>query len=136
MAYIGPATPSGVRDHIQWAHIPYLLPTTTTMAARVVHLDELATLIATHLVTISPRSAPALAQTCRALEVPALRALWGIQHSIQLLIESVLPMDTCCYTTKARTELFLIVGHLFSSPWDPVCSVTNRSCDGRSLRGS
>ena len=47
----------------------------TTMATQVLQLDELATPIATYLVTISRRSTVALAQTFRALEVPALSAL-------------------------------------------------------------
>jgi len=70
---------------------------TTTMAAQVLQLDELTTLIATHLVTISPRSTVALAQTCRALEVPALSALSGTKSSMKLLISSVLPVDAFCY---------------------------------------
>jgi len=84
--------------------------TTTTMAAQVLQLDELATPIATYLVAISPRSAVALAQTCRVLEVPALSALWGIQSSINLLISSVSPVDACRYSSG-----YGIVGRLLSS---------------------
>ena len=69
------------------------------MAAQVLQLDELATPIATYLVTISPRSAVTLAQTYRFLEVPALSALWGIQSSINLLISSVSPVDACRYSS-------------------------------------
>ena len=63
------------------------------MASQVFSVDELATLIATHLVEISPRSAVSLALTCRALEVPALIALWGTQDSIRSFITHVLPED-------------------------------------------
>ena len=69
------------------------------MTAQVLQLDELATPIATYLVTISPRSAVTLAQTYRFLEVPALSALWGIQSSINLLISSVSPVDACRYSS-------------------------------------
>ena len=88
------------------------------MATRVIHVDELATLIATHLVAISPRSTLTLAQSCRALEIPALSTLWEIQHSIKLLIKSVLPADAYWYTSKARTDRFFVVGH-FLVPLGP-----------------
>ena len=39
-----------------------------------------------HLAKNSPRSTVALAQTCRALGVPPLSALWEIQSSIKLPI--------------------------------------------------
>ena len=63
------------------------------MASQVFIVDELATLVATHLVEISPRSAVSLALTCRALEVPALSALWEAQQSITSFIAHVLPED-------------------------------------------
>ncbi|KAF9790613.1 hypothetical protein BJ322DRAFT_401547 [Thelephora terrestris] len=78
------------------------------MAARVFCVDELATLIATHLVAISPRSAAALAQTCRALEVPALSALWETQDSIRSLITHVLSEDAWRLTTQHRVEAIML----------------------------
>ena len=88
---------------------------TTTLPSRVFGVEELAALIATHLVAISPRAAVALAQTCRALEVPALRALWATRSSLNSLITRVLPANACCYSIQRRTDLYQIVGHLFSS---------------------
>jgi len=118
---------------------PCVLPTATTMVSRVVQIDELATLIATYLVTISPRSAVALAQTCQCLEVPALRALWETQHSIKLLIHIVLQVDGYRYTSQAQS-LFTTVSRFFSPLSDPACSVitkkTNRIWDDRSIRAS
>ena len=46
-----------------------------TMATHVFELDELATHIATHLLAVSPKTTVAFALTCKALEVPAFRAL-------------------------------------------------------------
>ena len=46
-----------------------------TMAAHVFDLDELATRIATHLLAVSPKTTVAFALTCKALEVPAFRAM-------------------------------------------------------------
>ena len=55
------------------------------MAARVFNVDELAARIAAHLLEISPKSTLALALTCQAVEIPALRALWGTQDSLKFL---------------------------------------------------
>jgi hypothetical protein len=78
------------------------------MAARVLCVDELAMLIATHLVAINPRSAIALAQTCRALEVPALSALWETQADLKPLIVCVLPGDAWSSTTGHQGQLLLV----------------------------
>jgi len=51
------------------------------MAARVFKLDELATQIAADLLAISPRTTVSLALTCKALQVPALMALWETECS-------------------------------------------------------
>ena len=85
----------------QWSHSTSSYTTTATMAARI------------HLVTIDPRSTVALTQTCRALEVPVLSAVWEIQSLIKLPILSVLSAVACCYTSYAH------VGHLFSSLGNP-----------------
>ena len=79
------------------------------MASRVFSVDELATLIATHLVEISPQSAVSLAQTCRVLEVPALSALWETQDSIRSFIMCVLPRDVWCYAIRDGPERHSIV---------------------------
>ena len=79
------------------------------MASRVFSVDELATLIATRLVETSPRSAGSLARTCRALEVPALSALWGTQHSVISFITHVLPEDAWRYSPQRGAELHPIV---------------------------
>ena len=55
-----------------------------------------------YLVTIDPRSTVALTQTCQALEVPALSAVWEIQSPIKLPILSVLLAVACCYTSYAH----------------------------------
>lgn len=67
------------------------------MAARIFYLDELATRIATHLLAIGGfRSTVALALTCRALEVPALKTLWETEAcSPKDLILRLLP-DLWC----------------------------------------
>jgi hypothetical protein len=84
------------------------------MATRVFKLDELASRIATYLLTISPRSTVALALTCRALEVPALRALWETQCSFNHLIMRVLSTDAFCFTFPGRSDLCLLVRPVLS----------------------
>lgn len=106
---------SGDKFNELLSSIPYTK--TATMAAKVLYLDELPTLIVTHLVTISPRNTVALTQTCQAPEVPALGVLWEIQSSIKLLIQSVMPVNAYCYIYHAKTEPLQIVGHLFSFLW-------------------
>ena len=93
---------------------------TTTIASRVFGVEDLAGQIATHLVAISQESAVALAQTCRALEVPALSALWVTKNSLNFLITRILPADACCFCIEHTTELYQIVSHLFSLAWDRV----------------
>ena len=90
--------------------------TTTTMAARVFKLDELATRIAEHLFAISPRSIVAFALTCRNLEVPALRTLWEKQDSFSSLIQRVLPTGIQCYVfPDPEEDLCLLVSPLLPS---------------------
>jgi len=80
------------------------------MAARVFNLDELATRIATHLFTISPQGTVALALTCRALEIPALRALWEAQScSLSHLIMRVLSTEVWCFIFPRNSDLCLLV---------------------------
>ena len=85
------------------------------MASRVFNVDELATLIATHLVEISPQSAVSLALTCRALEVPALSALWETQDSVTSLITHVLPEGVWRHSTQHGAELHPIVRYFIRS---------------------
>jgi len=82
------------------------------MAARVFSLDELASRIAIHLLTMSPKSTLALALTCQALKIPALRALWKTQHSLNSLIRSVVPIDMLCFSFPGRSGLLLLVNPL------------------------
>ena len=84
------------------------------MAARVFNVDELATRIATHL-EISPKSTLALALTCRAVEVPALRALWGTQDTLKFLFICVLPTDVWCFGFLPYVDLSLLVSPLVQS---------------------
>ena len=80
------------------------------MATRVFKLDGLATRIATHLSSTSPESTVALALTCRALEVPALRALWGAQIcSLSRLIMRVLSTEAWCLIFPGDSDLCLVV---------------------------
>ena len=79
------------------------------MAARVFKLDELATRISAHLHAISPISTVALALTCRALEVPALRALWEKQGSFIDLITRVLPEGTLRLVFLEEDDIYLLV---------------------------
>ena len=80
------------------------------MAARVLKLDELATRIAIHLLAISPKATVALALTCRALEVPALRTLWEAQHcSLSRLIMRVLSTEVQCFVFPRDSDLCLLV---------------------------
>jgi len=79
------------------------------MASRVFNLDELASRIAIHLLAISSNSTVALALTCKALEVPALRAVWGTRGSLSFLIMRVLSTDAWCFTFPPGTELCLLV---------------------------
>ena len=83
------------------------------MAVCVFKVDELATQIASHLLAISPRSTVALALTCRASEVPALRVLWETQDSLSTLITCVLPTDAWRLQRHIGTPL--LVGTLLSS---------------------
>ena len=88
--------------------------TATTITTRVFELDELATRIAGHLLVISRGSLVAFALTCRALEVPALRTLWGKQGSLSFLIERVLPRDmTGLAFPDEDSDLCLVVSSLF-----------------------
>ena len=119
------------------------------MAARVFGIEELATQIATHLFAISPRSTLALALTCRALEVPALRAFWETRGDLQHLIMQLLPTDAWCfifpyltygfddvyddeYDYDDASYLILLVGSLFSSTRYPTYSlITTNSTDAK-----
>lgn len=92
------------------------------MAVRVFNLDELASRVATHLFVMSPSSTVALALTCQALEVPALRALWETQPSLKFLIQRVGPRDAECYTFLRPSDLCLLVSSLFLASWHPLCS--------------
>ena len=82
------------------------------MAARVFNLDELASRIAIHLLAMSPRTTLALALTCRALEVPALRALWETLGCLKFLIQHVGPADAQCYIFLRPSDLRLLVSPL------------------------
>ena len=85
------------------------------MASRVFNLDELASRIAAYLLAISPTSTVALALTCKALEVPALRALWGPRGSLSFLIMRLLSTDAWHFTFPRRSDLCLLVSSpLFS----------------------
>lgn len=105
------------------------------MAARVFSVDELATLIAAHLVEISPQSAVSLARTCRVLEVPALSALWETQDSIRSLITRVLPEDVWCYDPRHRDELYPIVSNLFRLRSYPLTNPTRPAVDTATYYG-
>ena len=94
------------------------------MAERVFNVDELATRIAAHLVTISKKSAVALALTCRVLEDPALRALWETRDSLGFLFNRVLPTDAYCYRLSRVTDLRLLVSPLSSSQYPTYSSIT------------
>ena len=83
------------------------------MAARVLKMDELATRIATHLFAISPGGPVALALTCRALEVPALRVLWEAQpFSFNKLIMRVLSTEAWCFVFRGNSDRCLLVSLL------------------------
>lgn len=86
------------------------------MAVRVLKTDELAARIATHLQAISRKSTVALALTCRALEVPALRALWETRPCVELsyVIMRFLPTDAWCFIFPRGKDLCLLVGLLLS----------------------
>jgi len=94
---------------------------------RVLKLDELAARIATHLLAISRRSTVSLALTCRALEVPALMALWETECSLTSLIKRVLPMNAWCIVVQRHSDLGLLVSLLFSSGQNPAHSPTRNS---------
>jgi len=96
----------------------------TNVAARVFKLEELATRIATHLLAISPESVVELALTCRALEAPALGALWENEGSLSSLIERVLPKDIQCYVGYDDSDVQPLVRPLFFPGRHPVCSLT------------
>lgn len=101
-------------------------PATTTMAARVFRLDELASRIAAHLLVVSPRSTVALALTCKALEVPALRTLWGRQCTLSSLIERVMPVGAQVFFIPHDSDICTLASPLFSSSLHPPFSpVTN-----------
>jgi hypothetical protein len=111
------------------------------MAARVFKLEKLATRIATHLLAISPESTVSLALTCRALEVPALRALWEAQScSLSRLIMRVLSDEILCFAYPGNGDLCLLVSLpslvscVFCIPIDRKNS--NRRCSDHLLPGS
>lgn len=79
------------------------------MAARIFRIDELATRIATHLLGIRPIYTVALALTCRDLEVPALRTLWGTRGSFRDLIKHVLSTDVWCLVFPRGADICLYV---------------------------
>jgi hypothetical protein len=111
------------------------------MAAHVFRVDELATRIATHLFAISPKSTVALALTCRALEVPALRALWEAQPcSLDRLIMRVLSADALCFVFPRSSDLCLLVSFpsLVQCPFYILIDHEkfNRPWSDRSPRGS
>lgn len=114
--------------------------TATTMAARVFELDELATRIADHLLSISRASVVALALTCRNLEVPALRALWAKQGSFSSLIQLVLPTGMLCHTfPDPEGDLCLLVSTLSLPSQHPAYSLImkrNSHCSDRPPCGS
>ena len=85
------------------------------MAAHVLKIDELATRIAVHLLAINPASTVALALTCRALEVPALRTLWETRESFRDLVMRVLSTDAWCFVFPHGADLCLYVSPRFSS---------------------
>jgi hypothetical protein len=91
------------------------------MATRVFKMDELATRIATHLLAISPKSTLALALTCRALEVPALRALWeGQPRSLKHFIMRILPTEVWCFVFPRHSDRCLLVSFPSLAQW-PFC---------------
>ena len=100
------------------------------MAARVFKLEELATQIATHLLAINLKSTLALALTSRALEVPALKALWGLQGSFKVLITQVLTTDAYGFATSSRFDSCLLVSHLFSPNGHFACSPITKNPTG------
>ena len=101
------------------------------MATHVFKIDELATQIATHLLAISPKSTVALAMTCRATEVPALRTLWETRSSLKFLFIRILPTGAWCFKFLRQTnyddddpdagydDLCVLVSPLFSSSQHP-----------------
>ena len=102
------------------------------MASRVFNLDELASRIAIHLLAISPTSTVALALTCKALEVPALRELWGTRGSLSFLIMRVLSTDAWGFTFPPGTELSLLVSSTFLDiryPGGILCAYRKNSSD-------
>jgi len=128
------------------ANLPLPLFSVPTMAARVFNLDELATRIATHL-AIHPGSTVALALTCRALEVPALRALWGARlWSLNQVFMRVLSTDAWCFVfptqdSDSESDFCLLVSLLFpSARWTSYLLTIDHKIDrrysDRSLRGS
>ena len=76
---------------------------------RVFKIDELARLIASHLVLTSPKSTANLARTCRHLEVPVLSTLWTTQSSLRTLLE-VLPEENWDYYYPAETSWGVVRG--------------------------
>ena len=90
------------------------------MASRVFNLDELASRIATHLLAINPTSTVALALTCKALEVPVLRALWGTRGSFKFLIMRLLSTDAWRFIFTGGTDLCLLVSSTFIDIRHPV----------------
>ena len=74
------------------------------MATRVFKVDELAAQIATHLLAISPKSTVALAMTCRAIEVPALRTLWETRASLSFLFMRILPTSAWGFNFLRQTD--------------------------------
>lgn len=63
------------------------------MPHQIFHIDELLRLIIDELVATNPRTAVALAATCRSLEEPTLSSLWKEQRSLDNLVK-VLPNYT------------------------------------------
>ena len=74
------------------------------MATHVFKVDELAEQIASHLLAISPKSTAALALTCRAVEVPALRTLWETRASLKFLFIRILPTGAWCFKFLRQTN--------------------------------
>ena len=110
------------------------------MTARVFKVDELATRIATHLVAISPAATIALALTCKALEVPALRAFWGVRLcSLNNLIMRLLSTEVWHFVFQGDDRCLLVslpplVQWAFCMLIDH--EKINRRCSDHLLRGS
>ena len=105
---------------------PFPSPVTAAMAARVFRLDELTTQIAADLLAISPRSTVSFGLTCKALQVPALMALWETQCSLDSLVKRVLPPDSLLIIKRRHSDICSHVSPPFSSSQHPGYSPTTK----------